>query len=72
MKWATPAFIAILQELYPQYRETKGTERDEVIKEARRQIKELATISGEAVPSQLTEVISSNCTFVRTEFLIDV
>jgi hypothetical protein len=56
MKWATPASIAILQELYPQYRETKGTDREEVIKEARRQIKAHANSEGEAVPSQLTEV----------------
>ena len=56
MKWTTPAFTSILVDLFPQYKDSKGAEREDVIKEARNKIKDLAKKNGESLPSQLSEV----------------
>jgi hypothetical protein len=56
MKWTKPQYVQILLTAFPRYQAAKTDDRENVVREARREIKDAAKDNDFTAPSGLTEV----------------
>jgi hypothetical protein len=70
MKWTKPQYVKILLQAISQYHEANSDDRDEVVHDVRRDIKNIARENDFTAPTGLTEVNANISVHVSIRLLI--